>query len=193
MQKNTLHANIVSALLSKLDSSIFLLDKNGKRASILNYELAEQPLNSWAFWRAAPVRTNIFDSLIPRQEFSLMGKIISLLSPALAMRELQKARTGNRSLMEMFIDQIAHTQEPIKHVIEKMRAIPERFFEGLMSGFRADILGLIKAKSESLAKELYHLAPGFMQRQFPDSVSALIESEQVNFPADLPPAYKPNA
>lgn len=177
-QKNRL----MTGLLSKLDSTVYITDKNGQQSGILDAEFAQQSGFSRLYSRA----DNLFDHLIANQSPELMGKVASLLSPILAMRELQKPRAGKQTVMECVIDHIPTANQPAVEVINKMNDLPERFFDSAMAGFQFDVLGAIASKCQNLAQRFYELAPGLMQRQYPKS------AEQ--FMVDAPPPYeKPSA
>lgn len=172
-------SEIANILLSKLDHTVTLSDKNNECHGVMDPEFKEitpAATRSWFFRRGNPTTppaptTGLIHELLDRKCFDLIGKIITLLSPNLAMRELQKTYLDNKQLLALLINQT--NQHPLITValIKQMQAMPTPYFEEVMLDFHFDVLGAIKQKDKDMAEAFYNISTGFMQNQYPDSVA----------------------
>jgi hypothetical protein len=169
-----------SILLEKLDNTVFITGQDDTRRGVL-----DQHFKGSIFSRLLP-QQNLFDQLIERENYLLIGKIINLLSPKIAMRELQKTRNENDNLLALVISNICTARETANVVLNKMAEFPTHVFELLMSGFNFDVLYQFEQNSKDLARKFYDLSPGFMQRQYPITA---VNYVHLTPPYTVKPAY----
>ncbi|MFI4956960.1 MAG: hypothetical protein ACHQAX_07125 [Gammaproteobacteria bacterium] len=173
---------IASTLLSKLDSNVFLVDKAGKRVGVLDAEF--KPASTFSkIFLSRQCSWNLIDSLIAFKNYPMIGKVISLLSPPVAIRELQKPREGNTDALSIVIANIPNEPQAAEHVLDRMRALPKKMFETAISAFNYDVLLRFEYQSKKLAASFYALSPAFMQKQYPITA--------VDYVRDLPPPFQP--
>lgn len=150
--------NQKSALLSSLVNKLNAADLN---TSPLDAELATVSLYSRVFNRSS----NIFDSLMKNNEYLLIGKLISLLSPDIAIRELFKPRLAS-NLLDKMIDYIPHNAEPMTNAINRMQVATPHIFEQALSSCPFNVVKRVQQHSPDLAYALFQSSPEYIEREF---------------------------
>jgi hypothetical protein len=169
-------AGVINTLLVRLDHTHVFVDKDHQRHGILDAEFKRvvPPVSRFSFlWRSrtqVKASPTVIEMLLKTNSFELIGKIITLLSPPLAMRQLQLTVQENTQLLKLILDNSAKEPKMMLDLVKQMESMPKRFFEEMIQGFHFDVLEYMQEKTPEVAALFYQISPLFMQRQFPHSV-----------------------